>query len=98
MAGADRVARASLINTTVALGITPPCWSRTVPEIVPVVICANAADVASMHATRTIAAEIQVLRSIDSSPLKNPAEVPVPVIDYTKFLMADYATRFGRCL
>src|SRR5438105_2858073 len=44
MAGADRVPLVSLISTTVAPGITPPCASFTVPVTVPVVICASAED------------------------------------------------------
>src|SRR5205823_11793026 len=42
--GADLVPRVSLINTTVAPGMTPPCGSFTVPDTVPVVICASAGN------------------------------------------------------
>ena len=65
--GADFTPRVSLISTTVALGMTPPCSSRTLPEMLPVVICANAGG-ASMHAIKTSAAVIQVLRSIVPPP------------------------------
>ena len=43
-AGADFVPRVSLVSTTVAPGITPPVESFTVPDTVPVVICASAGD------------------------------------------------------
>src|SRR5687768_2008369 len=95
MAGADFVPRASLISTTVALGITPPCSSRTIPVIVPVVICASAADAASTHTIAAMAALVQILR-ISFLPLKKPAEVRNPVIDYTG--SADYGTAGCGCL
>jgi len=66
-AGADFVPRASLISTTVAPGMTPPCSSRTLPEMVPVVICPNAAVDASMHVIKSTTTLLQVLCSIDSS-------------------------------
>src|SRR4030095_2565089 len=40
--GVDFVPLVSLVNVTVAPGITPPWTSWTVPEPVPVVICADA--------------------------------------------------------
>ena len=47
MAGSDRVPRLSLISTTVAPGMTPPCASLTVPDTEPVVTWADAGIVAS---------------------------------------------------
>src|SRR5216110_1127575 len=64
MAGADLVPLVSLISTTVAPGITPPCASFTLPDTVPVVICASAGDEASISASSRPAPAESPLRSI----------------------------------
>src|SRR5262249_62404876 len=46
-AGAERVARVSLTSTTVAPGTTAPDGSFTLPDTVPVVICATAGNAMS---------------------------------------------------
>jgi hypothetical protein len=51
--GAEVVARESLINVTVAPGITPPCVSLTVPLTVPVTPCAAADAATTRTATLT---------------------------------------------
>ena len=49
--GANEVPRVSLLSTTVAPGMTPPCESLTVPLMLPVVICALAGAAAARIAT-----------------------------------------------
>src|SRR5262245_61742040 len=64
------VPRVSLVSVTVAPGMTAPCESLTVPEIVPVVICADADAAIAQNATTAAAANVS-LRTI--SP---PADAP----------------------
>src|SRR6266849_3096091 len=49
MAGVDLVPRVSLTSTTVAPGMTAPDGSFTVPDTVPVVICAGAGTAAASN-------------------------------------------------
>src|SRR5690606_13810850 len=77
-AGTLRVPRDSLINTTVAPGMTPPVESWTVPAMVPVVIWADATGAArhAMSSAESTARTVHLNCIYAWPPSTNPRSVP----------------------